>query len=86
MQNAFWEQHGLQCGFCTPGMIMTAVDLLAHNPDPSDGEIRHALAGNYCRCTGYQNIVAAIRSAAQTKGAAAGAAPTEAGVGAGAAG
>jgi carbon-monoxide dehydrogenase small subunit len=86
MQNAFWEQHGLQCGFCTPGMIMTAVDLLAHNPDPSDGEIRHALAGNYCRCTGYQNIVAAIRSAAQTKGAAAGAEPTEAGVGAGAAG
>ena len=86
MQNAFWEQHGLQCGFCTPGMIMTAVDLLAHNPDPTDGEIRHALAGNYCRCTGYQNIVAAIRSAAQTKGAAAGAAPAETGVGAGAAG
>ena len=86
LQQAFWDQHGLQCGFCTPGMIMTAVDLLAHNPDPSDGEIRHALAGNYCRCTGYQNIVAAIRSAAQTKGAAAGAEPTEAGVGAGAAG
>jgi aerobic carbon-monoxide dehydrogenase small subunit len=86
VQIAFKENHGLQCGFCTPGMIMTAVDLLAHNPDPSDGEIRHALEGNYCRCTGYQNIVAAIRSAAQTKGAAAGAEPAETGVGAGAAG
>jgi aerobic carbon-monoxide dehydrogenase small subunit len=66
MQNAFWEQHGLQCGFCTPGMIMTAVDLLARNPDPTDDEIRHAIEGNFCRCTGYQNIVAAIRQAAET--------------------
>ena len=66
MQAAFWEKHGLQCGFCTPGMIMTAVDLLNRNPDPTDEEIRHAIEGNYCRCTGYQNIVAAIRHAAET--------------------
>jgi carbon-monoxide dehydrogenase small subunit len=66
MQAAFWEKHGLQCGVCTPGMIMTAVDLLNRNPDPTDGEIRHAIEGNYCRCTGYQNIVAAIRHAAET--------------------
>jgi len=65
MQAAFWEKHGLQCGFCTPGMIMTAVDLLNRNPDPTDAEIRHAIEGNYCRCTGYQNIVAAIRHAAE---------------------
>jgi len=65
MQNAFWEKHGLQCGFCTPGMIMTAVDLLSRNPDPTDAEIRHAIEGNICRCTGYQNIVAAIREAAR---------------------
>jgi carbon-monoxide dehydrogenase small subunit len=52
MQAAFWEKHGLQCGFCTPGMIMTAVDLLNRNPDPTDAEIRHAIEGNYCRCTG----------------------------------
>jgi carbon-monoxide dehydrogenase small subunit len=64
VQAAFREEHGLQCGFCTPGMIMTAVDLLAANPDPSDAEIRHGLEGNLCRCTGYQNIVAAIRTAA----------------------
>jgi len=64
LQAAFWEKHGLQCGFCTPGMILTAVDLLARNPDPSEQEIRHGLEGNYCRCTGYQNIVAAIQSAA----------------------
>ena len=64
LQQAFWEKHGLQCGFCTPGMIMTAVDLLAAHPDPSEDEIRHAIEGNYCRCTGYQNIVAAIQSAA----------------------
>ena len=64
LQQAFWDQHGLQCGFCTPGMIMTATDLLAANPDPSDTQIRHALEGNFCRCTGYQNIVAAIRQAA----------------------
>ena len=65
LQTAFWEKHGLQCGFCTPGMIMTAADLLARNPDPTDGEIRHAIEGNMCRCTGYQNIVAAIREAAR---------------------
>jgi carbon-monoxide dehydrogenase small subunit len=64
LQQAFWDQHGLQCGFCTPGVIMTAADLLAHHPDPSEAEIRHALAGNLCRCTGYQNIVAAVRAAA----------------------
>jgi len=64
VQAAFWEKHGLQCGFCTPGMILTAVDLLEQNPNPSEVEIRHALEGNYCRCTGYQNIVAAIRAAA----------------------
>jgi carbon-monoxide dehydrogenase small subunit len=86
IQNAFWEQHGLQCGFCTPGMIMTAAHLLAENPAPSDGEIRHALTGNFCRCTGYQNIVAAIRSAADSMGAGAGAKPTEAGATAGARG
>jgi carbon-monoxide dehydrogenase small subunit len=64
LQTAFWEKHGLQCGFCTPGMIMTAADLLARNSDPSDEEIRDAIEGNICRCTGYQNIVAAIRAAA----------------------
>lgn len=64
IQQAFWEKHGLQCGFCTPGMIMAAADLLARNPDPTDQEIRHAIEGNVCRCTGYQNIVAAIREAA----------------------
>ena len=66
LQQAFWDKHGLQCGFCTPGMIMTAVDLLSNNPDPSEAEIRHAIEGNLCRCTGYQNIVAAIQSAAAT--------------------
>ena len=64
LQTAFWEKHGLQCGFCTPGMIMTAADLLAHNSDPTDDEIRDAIEGNICRCTGYHNIVAAIRAAA----------------------
>jgi carbon-monoxide dehydrogenase small subunit len=75
LQQAFWDKHGLQCGFCTPGMIMTAVDLLATNPDPTDAEIRHAIEGNYCRCTGYQNIVAAIQTAAATLRATAGAGP-----------
>jgi carbon-monoxide dehydrogenase small subunit len=70
LQTGFWEKHGLQCGFCTPGMIMAAADLLASNPDPSDAEIRHAIEGNYCRCTGYQNIVAAIREAARIGSAA----------------
>ena len=64
LQAAFWAKHGLQCGFCTPGMIMTAVDFLEHATDPSDEEIRHAIEGNFCRCTGYQNIVAAIKEAA----------------------
>ncbi len=65
LQTGFWEKHGLQCGFCTPGMIMAAADLLDRNPDPTDAEIRHAIEGNFCRCTGYQNIVAAIREAAR---------------------
>ncbi|MGH7548415.1 MAG: (2Fe-2S)-binding protein [Gemmatimonadales bacterium] len=64
LQQAFWEKHGLQCGFCTPGIIMTAVDLLSSKPNPTAAEIRHALEGNLCRCTGYQNIVAAIQAAA----------------------
>jgi len=65
IQEGFWEEHGLQCGFCTPGMIMSAYDLLARNPNPSDDEIRHGLEGNLCRCTGYQHIVNAVRSAAK---------------------
>jgi carbon-monoxide dehydrogenase small subunit len=64
LQQAFTEQHGLQCGFCTPGMIMQATWLLAENPDPTDDEIRHGIAGNLCRCTGYVNIVKAIDQAA----------------------
>jgi aerobic carbon-monoxide dehydrogenase small subunit len=64
MQAAFHEQHGLQCGFCTPGMMLTAIALLEENPDPSEEEIRWALSGNICRCTGYQNIVNAVRQAA----------------------
>ena len=64
LQEAFWAHHGLQCGYCTPGMIMAAADLLAKNPSPSDEEIREALAGNLCRCTGYHNIVKAVRAAA----------------------
>ncbi len=64
MQNAFWEKHGLQCGFCTPGMILSCIDLLESNPDPSEAEIRHAIEGNLCRCTGYQNIVSAVQAAA----------------------
>jgi len=65
MQQAFYEKFALQCGYCTPGMLITAIELLQENPDPTDDEIRHAIEGNYCRCTGYQNIVAAIRSAAE---------------------
>ena len=64
LQQAFHEQHGLQCGYCTPGMVMAAASLLAENPEPSEADIRHALEGNLCRCTGYQNIVAAVRAAA----------------------
>jgi carbon-monoxide dehydrogenase small subunit len=65
VQEGFWEKHGLQCGFCTPGMIMTSVQLLERNPNPSEDEIRHALEGNLCRCTGYHNIVKAIQYAAE---------------------
>ena len=64
VQRAFNEEHGLQCGYCTPGMVMTAIKLLEANPAPSDAEIRRGLEGNLCRCTGYENIVAAVRSAA----------------------
>ena len=71
IQEGFKDEHGLQCGFCTPGMIMAGVGILNENPDPSEETIRHNLEGNICRCTGYQNIVKAIQSAAQsTKGAA----------------
>ena len=65
MQQAFHEQHALQCGYCTPGMIMSAVYLLEQNPDPSEQEVRLGLEGNLCRCTGYQNIVNAVLAAAQ---------------------
>lgn len=65
LQEAFWEEHGLQCGFCTPGMIMSAADLLAKNAQPTESEIRHALHGNLCRCTGYQHIVKSIQYAAK---------------------
>jgi len=64
VQRAFHEMHGLQCGFCTPGMIMASIDLLKENPDPSDDEVREGIEGNLCRCTGYQNIVRAVRHAA----------------------
>ena len=64
IQQGFWEMHGLQCGFCTPGMIMTAYALLERNPNPTEEEIRHGLEGNLCRCTGYQNIVRAVQYAA----------------------
>lgn len=65
VQEGFWEMHGLQCGYCTPGMIMTSVDLLKKNPRPTEEEIRHGLEGNLCRCTGYQNIVRAVQFAAE---------------------
>ena len=64
LQQAFWEKHGLQCGFCTPGMLISATELLERNPQPSDDEIRSAVSDNLCRCTGYYNIVEAVRSAA----------------------
>lgn len=66
LQEAFWEHHGLQCGYCTPGMIMAAADLLQRNSDPSEQEVREALAGNLCRCTGYHNIVKAVQAAAKS--------------------
>jgi len=68
LQEAFWEHHGLQCGYCTPGMIMSAADLLQRNSSPSEHEVREALAGNLCRCTGYHNIVKAVMAAAQSSG------------------
>ena len=68
LQEAFWNNHGLQCGFCTPGMIMAASELLRVNPNPTREEIRHGLEGNICRCTGYQNIVSAVEDAARAMG------------------
>ncbi len=65
VQQAFWDEHALQCGFCTPGFLLTAVEFLRENPDPSDDEIRHAISGNLCRCTGYVNIIKAFRRAAE---------------------
>ncbi len=73
VQQAFHENHALQCGFCTPGMVLASVDLLNENPDPSEQEVREGLEGNLCRCTGYQNIVKAVRAAAQSSGVSAGA-------------
>jgi carbon-monoxide dehydrogenase small subunit len=70
LQEGFWEEHGLQCGYCTPGMIMSAVNLLADNPTPSEQQIREGIAGNFCRCTGYQHIVNSIQYAANKIGAA----------------
>ena len=67
LQKAFWEKHGLQCGYCTPGMILTAVDLVKRNPPPEEHEIRRGIEGNLCRCTGYQNIVKAIQWAAENQ-------------------
>jgi carbon-monoxide dehydrogenase small subunit len=75
IQEAFWNNHGLQCGYCTPGMIMSAAGLLAENPNPTEDEVRHALDGNLCRCTGYHNIVKAVLDAAETLRAQAGAKP-----------
>jgi len=75
LQQAFWDQHGLQCGFCTPGMIMESAWLLGENPDPTEGEIREGIAGNLCRCTGYVNIVKAVQQAAAELRAAAEATP-----------
>ncbi len=69
LQEAFWNDHGLQCGYCTPGMIMAAAGLLAENPNPTEQEVRQALEGNLCRCTGYHNIVKAVLDAAKGKGA-----------------
>ena len=68
VQEAFWNEHGLQCGFCTPGMVMACKELLDHNPVPTDEEIRHAIDGNLCRCTGYQHIVNAVKAASAAAG------------------
>jgi carbon-monoxide dehydrogenase small subunit len=67
VQEAFWEKHGLQCGYCTAGMIITAMELIEKNPDPSEEQVREGLKGNICRCTGYQNIVRAVLAAAEAK-------------------
>lgn len=64
VQQAFWDKHGLQCGFCTPGMMLTACELIRHHPEPTEEDVRHGIEGNLCRCTGYQNIVAAVQEAA----------------------
>ena len=66
LQTAFWDDHGLQCGYCTPGMVMSATELVTRNPKPTEGEVRHWLEGNLCRCTGYHNIVKAVITAAET--------------------
>jgi carbon-monoxide dehydrogenase small subunit len=66
LQQAFWEAHGLQCGYCTPGILMTLIPFLKQTPNPTEEEIRHALSGNLCRCTGYQHIVDAVKLAAET--------------------
>ena len=68
IQQAFWDEHGLQCGFCTPGMMITALQILERTPNPSEEQIRHGLEGNLCRCTGYQHIVNAVQAAARTMG------------------
>ena len=75
LQQAFWDQHGLQCGFCTPGMIRQSAWLLGQNPDPTDHEVREGIAGNLCRCTGYVNIVKAVQQAAEELRSASGATP-----------
>lgn len=77
VQEGFWQEHGLQCGFCTPGMMLTSKALLDRNPSPSEGEIREAISGNLCRCTGYVNIVKAVRYAADKMAGAAAEAPAE---------
>ena len=66
VQKAFWENHGLQCGYCTPGMIMAAVEMLENNPNPDEEEIRNGLEGNFCRCTGYHNIIKSVKAAADS--------------------
>jgi aerobic carbon-monoxide dehydrogenase small subunit len=81
LQESFWNDHALQCGYCTPGMIMSAADLLTRNPNPSEEEVRHGLEGNLCRCTGYHNIVRAVQDAAKA-GSGAAASPVESGAGA----
>jgi carbon-monoxide dehydrogenase small subunit len=81
LQEAFWEKHGLQCGYCTPGMLLSAHDLLQNNPHPSEEEIRRGLKGNLCRCTGYHNIVAAVQAAAERVGSGPFALPSVAGQG-----